>query len=324
MFKKGKQIGSFVILESLSDNGGMAELYKARIVDDTLPYRHGNFVALKVTRSTELHSHIYEQLLVKETDLLHDLRHPGIVRLIPIDQFNKRQFFARISNEPDAPWYFCMELLNGGTLANWIGSRKLSREWRIEVFYQIAVVLDYLHLRGISHRDLKPENIMFRNEIRPQTIPQPIFIDFGLSEKSMIRTTINAATLSHASPEQLHQIMGTSPPTENIDHLASDIWSLGIIAYELFAEIHPFYLKREHSRFGFRTTSTSLEDLKKNFVQTVTYDDPESLASLLPPRLDTLILAMLNKTPAQRPTIHEVINRLETDIEFIAPRLPAD
>jgi serine/threonine protein kinase len=260
-----------------------------------------------MTRIGEQNSDIYEDLLIKETDLLHDLRHPGIVRLCPMIQFEKPQYIARapeLVSKPDkAPWYFVMELLVGGQISEVFGQRKFSLAWRIELIYQIAIIIDYIHLRHIAHRDLKPENILLRNVPHPQRTPVPVLIDFGLAEKRRLHPEVSAATLSYAAPERVKVLIaGGDPNNPEVDHFPADIWSLGVIAYQLVTGGYPFG-----------------DPLAERIMEAT----PDPMDESIPPNVQALLLDMLNKSPDDRPRIETVIQRLETQIEIVAPRTQA-
>lgn len=313
-YKKGTRIGSFILEEVLSEHGGMGDVYKATIVDEKYPNRHNKTVALKLAHVGKQDSDIYESLLIKETDLLHDLRHPGIVRLYPITQFSKILYFARAIElaspvDPliDAPLYFVMELLSKESLENTISDKRYTLDWRIELIYQLATTIDYLHLRQIAHRDLKPTNVLFRAAPHPHQLPVPVLIDFGLAEKRRLRPQITASTLAYTAPERVKRIIQADQAvTEtHLDHFASDIWGLGMIAYELLARKYPF---------NHLTNQTALAYQLVN-------EAPNPIPEAVPPKIQALILDMLAKEPQQRPLIEAVVSRLETQIEVIAPRL---
>ena len=309
-FKKGERVGSFAIERKISDHGGMSSIYEGSVIDREYPERHGVRVALKFARMNEDNARIYEQLLIRETDMLHDLRHPGIVRLCPISIYGKRLFFARAAElDDDAPWYYAMEFLSGGTLTENHDLFRFSQAWRIELLYQIAVILDYLHIRELGHRDLKPENIMFRERPSQKTLPIPVLIDFGLAEKRRLNPEISAATIGYAAPERIRHIFdfdpGSSPPDALLDHLTGDIWALGIIAYELLAGQYPFGEEKQRTALAHK----------------IVHQIPAPMPQDVPANLQRLILDMLSKEPEQRPGIETVLRRIETEIEIISPRI---
>ena len=230
----------------------------------------------------------------------------------------------------DAPWYFAMEYLAGDTLGKLLQEkRNLSVAWRVELIYQIVIILDYLHLREVTHRDLKPDNIMFRSLPTSTQIPSPVLIDFGLAEKQLLNPQVSAASISHAAPERISYLMnleqGITQRPEQVT-TASDIWSLGIIAYEILSYRHPFITSptdKQASLLGIFKQSTPLDSTQSREVlaQNILNLPPQPLENAIPPYLARLIFDMLDKDPTQRPTTEAVIRRLETEIELISPRL---
>jgi len=291
----------FRLEREISDQGGMASVYEATVIDNEIRERDGKRVALKIARVGEENDALFETFLRRETDLLTKLRHPGVVRVLPIRQGGKWRNVARATNLPGEPFYFAMELLSRN-LKDIISDRRFNLPWRVEVLYQVAVTLDFVHLCGLVHRDLKPENVMFRGEIGPKTIPQAVLIDFGLGESRRRPGDIQAATLSHASPER---ILAFQQRTNQIEHPDKvDVWAFGVIAYELVTGLYPF---------GETDSRTELTDR-------ILYKQPFEMRDV-PPNLRKLIEAMLAKNPQSRPAMQEVVERLETDIEYTAPRI---
>jgi serine/threonine-protein kinase len=291
----------FRLEREISDQGGMASVYEATVIDNEIRERDGKRVALKIARVGEENDALFETFLRRETDLLTKLRHPGVVRVFPIRQGGKWRNIARATNLPGEPFYFAMELLSRN-LKEIVSERRFGLPWRVEVLYQVAMTLDFVHLCGLVHRDLKPENIMFRGEISPKTIPQAVLIDFGLGEKGRRPGDIQAATLSHASPERILAFQQRTTKIEHPDKV--DVWAFGVIAYELVTGLYPF---------GETDSRTELTDR-------ILYKQPFEMRDV-PPNLRRLIEDMLMKNPQSRPTMQEVVERLETDIEYTAPRI---
>lgn len=291
----------FRLEREISNQGGMASVYEATVIDNEIPERDGKRVALKIARVGEENDDLFETFLRRETDLLTKLRHPGVVRVLPIRQGGRWRSVARATNLPGEPFYFAMELLSR-SLKDIVGDRRFSLPWRVEALYQMAVTLDFVHLCGLVHRDLKPENIMFRGEVSPKAIPQTVLIDFGLGERKQRPGDVQAATLSHASPER---ILASQQHTTVIKHPDKvDVWAFGVIAYELLTGLYPF---------GETDNRTELADR-------ILYKPPFEMRDV-PPNLRRLIEATLTKNPEKRPTMQEVVEHLETNIEYIAPRI---
>lgn len=309
MYKRGTAIGPFMLETLLADTGGMSMVYEANVVDNQIIDRNGKKVALKIARTGIENDHIFETLLRQETELLNDLRHPGVVRIIPIEQFGKRDYVGRAPGLPGAPWYFAMELLSNETVKMVIKNlRRYSLSWRLELVYQIAIILDYLHLRDVAHRDLKPDNVIFRIAPNSKQMPSPVLIDFGLGLKRKIEPSVNAATVAYASPERVRTLLrpdGYQPTEQAFDYFPSDVWSLGIIAYELLTGRHPF---------GDENQRTALAEMIMN-------GHPARMGGDVPPEVERVVWYMLSKNPQHRPSIPQVLKMLETKIEILPPRV---
>jgi serine/threonine protein kinase len=207
---RGAIVGSYELLDRIGA-GGMGEVWKAR---DRLLDR---LVALKfLTGPTS-----------PRRDLLHEARaasalnHPNIVTVFQI-------------GESDGDTYLAMEFVEGVSLRHHIGGPHDIGE-AIGISEQIVDGLATAHQRGIIHRDLKPENIMIRDDGRVK------LVDFGLAKHlsledasthdSVSKSGELVGTCSYMSPEQAR---GTAITP------ASDVFSLGIVMYELFSGTHPF------------------------------------------------------------------------------------
>ena len=208
------QIPGYEILRPLG-TGGMSTVYLA------LQRSLDRKVAIKVMRrsgdAASDESTQAEKRFLLEGRMMAKLPHRNIVAVYDI-----------VSNEAMA--YISMEFLDGGTLSDRMRDG-ISLADAVSVIVQIASALDFAHTHGVVHRDLKPANIMFRD------IGTPVLTDFGIaryqdgSATRLTQTGMLVGTPTYMSPEQING--------QNVDGRA-DLYSLGILFYELLAGHAPF------------------------------------------------------------------------------------
>jgi eukaryotic-like serine/threonine-protein kinase len=274
--RAGATIGKYEV-GSLLGAGGMGEVYLTR--DTAL----GRAVALKFLHPASLGDPVAVKRFVGEARAASALNHPNIVtvhEVIPSD------FGLAIA----------MELVDGKSLREYAADG-LEVADVIQSGRQIALALDAAHTAGVVHRDIKPENIF----LRPDGIVK--VLDFGLARElpradgagATSRAGLPVGTLKYMSPEQLRgeQIAA-----------ASDVFSLGIVLYELLTGRHPFASEQLWEVAGAIANADPVRPSRRN--------------AAIPEHLDRLILAMLAKNPAQRPTAADVARVLAG--EQAAPR----
>jgi eukaryotic-like serine/threonine-protein kinase len=203
------RISYYNVLEKLGE-GGMGEIYKA---EDT---RLGRMVALKFLSSANTTREDYIKRFKQEAHAAAALNHPNICTIYSVEEHDGKPFIS-------------MEYVDGNTLRAVIDSGDLQIEEAIIYGIHIASALSAAHEKGIVHRDLKPENIMVDNKGRLKVM------DFGLARmkgaQHITREENRIGTLAYMSPEQLRG--------DTIDH-RSDLFSFGIILYEMLTGFHPF------------------------------------------------------------------------------------
>ena len=142
------------------------------------------------------------------------LKHPGIVRLLPIQLDERRySYMARADEAPGQPWYFVMEYLAGGTVEELLRQQHaLDATLAVEIVHQVGVALDYIHTSGYAHLDLKTNNIVFRKPVVAGVAPEAVLIDFGAAQKAMRRAEVEAGALMYLPPERVRVLVGDSGP----------------------------------------------------------------------------------------------------------------
>lgn len=278
--------------------GAMSDVYLASVGEvetDEAP----NLVVLKIVREEAEHSEFYRETLENEVDRLRRLKHPGIVRLFPIQKQGLRNLpYMAQSDLPGRPWFSVMEYLAGGSLADLLKQQKrLDIGFALEIARSLAITLDYLHHLQQVHLDLKPENVLFREPPRPRVEVQPVLIDFGISRHAG-QAGLEAGTIQWSSPERILGNRGNDPP-ENAarPNPAMDIYALGLILYQMIAGRLPYEGRTRKSI----TTAILRGELTA----------PSEYQPLVKPELDRLIMLMLARDPAQRPSADEVAIALE-------------
>ncbi|HYO91857.1 MAG TPA: protein kinase, partial [Pyrinomonadaceae bacterium] len=219
---EGTFLGRYEI-RSLLGIGGMGEVYLAQ---DTQLDRT---VALKILPLDLARDQLRMRRFIQEAKSASALNHPNIITIYEVGEAEDTHFIAT-------------EFVDGGTLRQRINGEKLSVDESLEIAVQVASALQAAHEAGIVHRDIKPDNIMLRRDGYVKVL------DFGLAkltEKSNERllsapeamTLVNTepglvvGTVSYMSPEQARGL---------IVDTRSDIWSLGVVIYQMLTGHEPF------------------------------------------------------------------------------------
>lgn len=316
---KGIYVGErYKIERPLSHIGGTASVYLGSLLE-----AEDFKVAIKFALTGKEGPQHEDLLLQKEAELLSktEWRHPSIVRVYPLLVGKKSAYSLRANNIENQPWYMVMEYLQGGSLTdNKNKVKQMPLEWKLEMFYQILTAVGFIHEKGYAHRDLKPENIMFRKPIAANEIPQPILIDFALASDGQSGSQLveSSYTLFYAPPEKIMNSMGTGEAIQT-DQFAKegDIWSLGVILYEILVGDLPLKGSRENIRTSI--ISRGLDDIleKTDFGKKISSKRSDYSEKI--PILTEYIRGMLYRDPTRRPTIDLLIKALEN--KFLPPRI---
>ena len=271
-WKKRSYVGHYRIVDTIA-SGGMGVVYRAvDLSQGSRPF------AVKVIREELSSDAAVRQRFVNEAAIVDQLHHPNIIRI-----------FER--GEHDGKLFIAMELLNGPSLADVIRRGEVvSVPDCVDIMSQLADALAKIHSKGIVHRDLKPENVVLVEADGRRNVVK--LLDFGLatthSLTRLTQTGMILGTISYLSPEQI---------TDRSVTAASDLYSLGVVAYELLTFQKPF-------------PGETPADIIKQIL------DREAAAPVafrpdIPGRLNALVLELLSKDPAKRPDDASLVARLE-------------
>ncbi len=252
---KGSQISHYRIIEKLG-SGGMGEVFLA---EDTKLERR---VALKFLPRWLSEDENARLRMTREAMAASKLNHPCIVSIYAIEESDGRLFIA-------------MEHIEGESLKKLVQNRELTIDEIIDIAARIGEGLDAAHRKGIVHRDVKSDNIIITPDMQVK------ILDFGLAlfkgGRQLTETGSTVGTMAYMSPEQARG--------DKVDH-RSDIFSLGVVLYELVTGRLPF--KREH---------------QAHVVYSIVYEPPEPLArykSAVPDDLQRIVSKCLEKDPSMR------------------------
>jgi serine/threonine protein kinase/tetratricopeptide (TPR) repeat protein len=312
----GRRIGAYQIVDWIGA-GGMGEVYRAARADE----QYQKQVALKLVRAGPDSAFVIARFK-NERQILASLDHPNIARL-----------FDGGTTEDGVP-YFVMELIEGLPIDEYCKAQSLSINDRLALFLEVCSAVQFAHQLLIIHRDIKPANILVTAEGVPK------LLDFGiakiLSEEAegqgadATQTAFAALTPGYASPEQV-----MSKPITT----ASDVYSLGVVLYELLTGRRPYRISsrspQEIARAVCETEperpSTAVTrkvqagdgsgdpSLISSNVSAIPDGSSDKLRKRLEGDLDNIVLMALRKEPMRR---YASVDQFSQDIERHLEHLP--
>lgn len=255
-FQTGDMVAERYRIVSLLGEGGMGRVYRAEDL------RLHKTVALKFLPPLHILDPTWRRRVEREVNLSRAVSHPGVCRVHDL-------------GEVDGAPYISMEYVDGEDLASLL--RRVGRitgSRAIDIARQLCAALAAAHIHGVLHRDLKPANVMIDGKGRVR------ITDFGLAVYAgkVDRAEIRSGTPRYMAPEQIAGI--------GVDE-RSDIYSLGLVLYEMFTGKPAFTAKN-----------------RSDYLQIHRTVEPELPSSLVPdidPHVEAVILACLRKDPAERP-----------------------
>ena len=285
----GAHIGPYQ-LERLLGEGGMGQVWLAERADGLYERR----VALKLLRPG-LGDPRLLQRFIREREILARFEHPNIARLLDA------------GTTPDGRPYLALEYVEGEPLACYCQSRQLDIPARLALFRDVCTAVSHAHANLIVHRDLKPSNIL----VTPAGHVR--LLDFGIAKLldaepvpvEQTRTGVRTFTLHYAAPEQIR-----GEPVTTM----TDVYSLGVVLYELLTGSKPYRLKRETDAEWEEAIIEGEPQRPSQTAARATPDQarpysPSRLAKLLSGDLDNIVLKALAKHPTQRYSSVEALSQ---------------
>lgn len=289
--KPGEQIGCYKLLEEIGE-GGMGLVFMA---EQVAPVRRK--VALKIVKLGMDTRNVIARFEA-ERQALAMMDHASITKVLDAG-----------TTQTGRP-YFVMELVRGKSIKEYCDQNRLSIKQRVELFVQVCQAVQHAHQKGVIHRDIKPSNILVASQ---DSEPTPKIIDFGIAKATNRRLTEKTlftgfgdmiGTVDYMSPEQA-ELSGDDIDTR------SDIYSLGVVLYELLTGTTPL---RNLRKMGLKKISETIrtQEPEKPSTRVVALDetaeevmqqrgiDRSSLSRSLRGDLDWIVLKCLSKDRADR------------------------
>ncbi|MCC5942347.1 MAG: protein kinase [Balneolaceae bacterium] len=284
------EIDRYQISEEIG-RGGMSVVYRAKRTDGEFERE----VAIKIMQPFGIDREDRFRRLRDERQILASLNHPNIAKV----------FDGGVT--PEGWPYMVMELVDGAPFIDYCNKQNLNLIDRLNLFTSVCKAVNYAHQNLILHRDLKPGNILVTNDGRVKLLDFGIakLLDEGGSAVPLTRTGIPLLTPEYAAPEQFQN----EPPSTSLD-----IYSLGVILYELLAGTRPFDLNNK-SYFEITNIIREKAPAKPSEKSCIKKISPSDLRG----DLDTICMKALRKEPNER---YGSVQELLDDITRYCSGLP--
>lgn len=286
------RIGPYRVERELA-SGGMGSVYLGERDDDLFDQR----VAIKTVRA-DVASDFVERRFESEMRILAQLEHPNIARLLD----------GGVTSE--GRLYFVMEYIDGEALNRYCTTKELGLEARLDLFGRVCEAVHFAHQNLVIHRDLKPSNVLVDERGDPK------LLDFGIAklvtggssrDPDVTQTEARFMSTGYASPEQVrHEALTT----------ASDVYSLGVILYELLTGVRPHDIAGLSPADTERTLAEVAPKRPSIRAEGSTHGVP---ARALKGDLDTIVLKALHKDPGRR---YPSAEALAVDLQRFRSGLP--
>lgn len=288
----GRRIGAYFVT-ALLGRGGMGEVYRARRADA----QYEKEVAIKLVRAGYDTRYVLDRFRA-ERQILADLDHPNIARLLDGG-----------ATEEGLP-FLVMELVEGEPIDRYCDRQQLALPERLSLFLRVCEAVQFAHQRLVIHRDLKTGNML----VTAGGVPK--LLDFGVAkllktaDAATEHTLLNPLTPAYASPEQLRG----EPLTT-----ASDVYSLGVVLYELLSGHSPFRARTAlpgtadvATVLEPRRPSTALPQAGLEQISAQRGTTPKRLRRQLSGDLDAIVMKALRSEPQRR---YASVQQLAEDID---------
>ncbi len=292
----GDQLGPYRVIRRLGE-GGMGQVYLAERISD-----YQQQVAIKVARPGHLASDGIARFRSEMKFMADFSRHPQIAGILDA------------GTTDDGRPYLVMEFVDGDQVDRYCNTQRLSIHDRLRLFQSICLAIEFAHQHAVIHRDLKPGNILVTSEGEVK------LIDFGIAkilsqnetqaEMAATQTGFRVLTPHYASPEQIRGEVLT---------ISSDVYSMGVVLYELLTGRRPHDLKTtsvvEIERIVREEEPRQPSALAKGLAPELLRDrqlNAEQLRRTLSGDLDNIVMKCLRKEPNQR---FQSVRELSDDIE---------